>query len=115
MHEISLVQNLMEQLNTLVLENKRERVTKVTMEIGILSGIVVDSFTFGFDVLTAENPLTRGAELELVIPPVDYSCSRCGYRVSTTDKHPHCCPKCSEQTFNHKGSEDLILLQVELE
>ncbi len=50
MHEISLVQNLLQQLDALVLENKKNRVTKVLMEIGLLSGVVVDSFQFGFDI-----------------------------------------------------------------
>ncbi len=115
MHEISLVQNLLQQLDALVLENKRRRVTKVTMEIGVLSGVVVDSFKFGFDVLTAEDPLTKGAELKLVIPPVVYSCTGCEYRITTTDPTPRHCPECDEQIFSHEGSEDLILLQAELE
>ena len=115
MHEISLVQNLLQQLDALVVENKRKRVTKVTMEVGLLSGVVIDSFKFGFDILTAEDPLTKGAELELLVPPVVYSCSGCGYQISTTDERPRKCPECNESFFSHEGSEDLILLHVELE
>ena len=115
MHEISLVQNLLQQLHTLALENKKERVTKVKMEVGVLSGVVIDSFKFGFDVLTAEDPITKDAELELIVPPVVYSCTGCEYSISTIDSSPSRCPECNEQIFTHKGSEDLILQQVELE
>ncbi len=115
MHEISLVQNLLQQLDALVLENKKNRVTKVIMEVGLLSGVVVDSFQFGFDVLTAENPLTKGAKLKVVVPPVVYSCTGCKYQISTTDERPDACPECDDQIFTHEGSDDLILRQVELE
>lgn len=115
MHEISLVQNLLHQLEDLAQEHKKKRITKVIMEVGLLSGVVVDSFQFGFDVLTAEHPLTKGAELEIVVPPVTYICSSCGYILDTTAERPLCCPKCNEQIFHHQGSEDLLLMQVELE
>jgi hydrogenase nickel insertion protein HypA len=115
MHEISLVQSLLSQLSELAEQNNAKRITKVTMEVGVLSGVVIDSFRFGFEVLTAEDPLTKGAELELVIPPVIYTCCGCGYQISTTEARPRSCPECNEQIFTHKGSEDLILLQVAFE
>ncbi len=115
MHEISLVQNLLGQLDSLVRENGRTKVTKVTMEVGLLSGVVIDSFQFGFDVLTAENPICRGAELEIMVPPVLYSCTGCSYEISTRKEKPEMCPECGDNIFNHTGSEDLVLLRVELE
>lgn len=115
MHEISLVQSLLAQLDNLVRENGRQKVTKVTMEVGLLSGVVIDSFQFGFDVLTGDNPTYRGAELEIVAPPVHYSCTGCSFEISTTEEKPKMCPECGENIFNHTGSEDLVLLQVELE
>ncbi len=115
MHEISLVQNLLGQLDNLVRENGRKKVTRVTMEIGVLSGVVIDSFQFGFNVLTADHPVSRGAELEIVVPPVHYSCTSCTYTISTRKEKPERCPQCGETVFNHSGSQDLVLLQVELE
>ena len=115
MLELTLDQILLGQLDNLVRENDRQKVTKVTMEVGILSGVVIDSFQFGFDVLTGDNPIYRGAELEIVVPPVLYSCTGCSYEISTREEKPEICPECGEYIFNHTGSEDLVLLQVELE
>ena len=115
MHEISLVHNLLQQLETLVVENNRSRVTRVNMEIGSCSGVVVDSFRFGFDILTEQNEFTRGAELVLDIPPTLYRCTSCGHTVSSNDERPRCCPKCEEQLLIAEGANDLILKQVEME
>jgi len=46
---------------------------------------------------------------------VTYCCCNCGFRVSTTDERPQICPQCDEKIFTHQGSDDLILMQVELE
>ena len=40
MHEISLVQNLIQQLKELAAANKSSRIITVTMEIGPLAGVV---------------------------------------------------------------------------
>jgi len=114
MHEISLVQNLLEQLEQLAHQNNRKRVIKVTMEIGPLSGIVVDSFQFGFETLTRLKPLTEDAILVVITPAVNYRCTQCGNIIST-DKLPESCLLCNESLLLPEGSDDLILKQVEME
>lgn len=115
MHEISLVHNLLEQLTALALENNRKRVTKVTMEIGPCSGVVVDSFQFGFDILTEHNQLTRGAKLVIHIPQALYRCTQCGHEIKTNKERPRSCPECDEHLLMPEGGDDLILKQVEME
>jgi len=114
MHEISLVQAMIGQLSDLAQENKATKVTKITMEIGLLSGVVVDSFRFGFEVLSETDDLVRGADLIIVSPPVTYCCTRCDHTEKTTDK-PDCCPQCGEIFLLPKGGDDIILQQVEME
>lgn len=115
MHEISLVQNLVQQLKELAAENQATKVIRVTMEIGPLCGVVVDSFRFGFDIISAEEQLTRGAELVVKIPEVRYTCTGCGKVHVTAGPRPDCCPICRESTLFPEGGDDLILLQVEME
>jgi hydrogenase nickel incorporation protein HypA/HybF len=115
MHEISLVQGLLRQLKELAKENKRNKITCVTMEIGSMSGVVVDSFRFGFDILSADDDLVRGAKLIVEIPPVTYTCTECGHKETTTEKKPGECLKCGELFLIPEGGEDLILLQIEME
>lgn len=115
MHEISLVQGLLQQLGDLARTNQARKIIKITMEVGPLSGVVADSFRFGFDILSADDHLVSGAELVLVSPPVSYLCSDCGHISTTTGEKPEQCAKCQELFLIPQGGDDLILLQVEME
>ncbi len=115
MHEISLVDGLLQQLRELAAANQAGKIIKVIMEVGPLSGIVADSFRFGFDILSADDDLFRGAELVLEIPPVSYRCSDCGHVVITAGETPGECAKCGELFLIPQGGDDLILRQVEME
>lgn len=115
MHEISLVQGLLQQLEELAAENEAGKILSVTMEIGPLSGIVVDSFRFGFEILSAENELVKGAKLIILTPPARHACTRCGKLVETAGGRPDGCPACGELLLFPQGGDDLILLQVEME
>ena len=67
MHELSLAQGLLTQLEELATTHNATTVHVVRVEIGEQSGIVVDSFCFGFDALKKETPLTENAELQIDI------------------------------------------------
>lgn len=115
MHEISLVQNLIQQLRELAAANDASRVIAVTMEIGPLSGVVVDSFRFGFDILAANDDFIRGAELRVQTPEVSYRCTGCGQSFTTSGVRPEECKQCGDTLLIPEGGDDLILRQVEME
>ena len=115
MHEISLVQGLFHQLKELAKENNADKIISVTMEIGPQSGVVIDSFRFGFNILSADDELVRGAKLVIKVPPVTYSCTECGHKEITGENKPEECSKCRELFLIPTGGEDLILQQIEME
>ncbi len=115
MHEMSLVQGLFQQLHDIAGQHNTSRVTKVTMVIGPLSGVVVDSFRFGFDVLSRTDDLVKDAELEIVIPEVNYRCSNCRSLQTTAGERPHHCAACGDALLIAEDGNDLILQQVEME
>lgn len=115
MHEISLVQGLFQQLAELAASNKAVKVTSVTMEIGPLSGVVIDSFQFGFDILSADDDLLRGAKLIMKVPAVTYTCTNCSHIMTSTGAKPEECAECGELFLIPDGGDDLLLLQVEME
>lgn len=115
MHEISLVQGLLQQLEDLAAENEASKILSLTMEIGPLSGVVVDSFRFGFEILAAESELVKGARLLIETPPARYVCTKCGHAIVTADVKPDGCPVCGDLLLIPEGGDDLILRQVEME
>jgi len=114
MHEMSLVQGLLGQLHALAREHDKEKVVSVCMEIGPLSGVVIDSFQFGFDTLAKDDVLTRDASLVIESPLAAYRCFGCGILIEAKQR-PEICPHCSETLFSAEGSDDLVLLRVEME
>ncbi len=65
MHELSLVQGLLGQLESLAGQHGASRILRVQVSIGEESCIVEDSFRFGFDAVKTESSLTREAELQI--------------------------------------------------
>ncbi|MBC8208173.1 MAG: hydrogenase maturation nickel metallochaperone HypA [Desulfobulbaceae bacterium] len=116
MHEFSLVQGLMGQLETLAAENGAERILLVTMEIGPFSGVVVDSFRFGFEALAPLTPLTRNARLIVLQLPQRYGCRDCDNEQDMDgDARPEDCPCCGSREIFPLGADDVVLRQVEME
>lgn len=112
MHEFSLAQGLLEQLRQLAARHNSNRILRVRVTVGKLSGIVVDSFCFGFETIAAGDSLTRDAVLEITETDTIYSCTACGFE---TDSPVPVCQQCSATTLQAAGGDELILTQVEME
>ncbi len=65
MHELSLAQGLLTQLGELATTHGATKIITVKVSVGNDSGIVVDSFSFGFNAIKAEDELTAHAILEI--------------------------------------------------
>ncbi|MDW7773971.1 MAG: hydrogenase maturation nickel metallochaperone HypA [Desulfobulbaceae bacterium] len=115
MHEFSLAQGLYTQLLQLADTHRAARIVKVRVEIGRLSGVVADSFSFGFEILTQENELTRGAILDITQTEAKRTCPDCGYIYPAENAETKLCPQCGSSDFILTGGDDLILTQVEME
>ncbi len=115
MHEISLVQNLFQQIRQLAAEHNATKIHSVTMEIGPFCGVVVDSFQFGFDILSADDDLLRGAKLIIETPEVSFTCSGCKHLETVKGEVLDACPECGDTFLLPNGGEDLLLRQVEME
>ena len=81
MHEVTVALSLLEGVETFARAQGIERVTRVNVRIGALSGIVRDALLFSWDVASAET-LAAGSELSVEeIAPVPGSgllCPACG-------------------------------------
>ncbi|NLZ18507.1 MAG: hydrogenase maturation nickel metallochaperone HypA [Desulfobulbaceae bacterium] len=128
MHEMSLAHGMMQQVLALLREHGAERVTDVTVLLGPFSGVVAESFAFGFEVLKKSETCFQDATLHLELPDPHYRCLECGVETSlpltrsATFLDPDCetstssrCPVCASTRLSPLGGAELILQQVRME
>lgn len=126
MHELSLAQNLIEELLVYAEEHNAEEITKAALLLGPFSGVVADSLTFGFNILKKEHAQTKNTELVIEIPTPTYRCRKCGeitIRETTSGLSAHQyqltgqipCEHCGTIELTPEGGNELILQQLEME
>lgn len=75
MHELSLIRDLA-RVGLAAAEGRP--VKRFVLEVGQLTCVSPEALRFAFEAIRAEDPLLRGAELELVIVPGRGRCRDCG-------------------------------------
>jgi hydrogenase nickel incorporation protein HypA/HybF len=109
-HELSITQAVVEAVVDHL--DPDERVVRVRLEIGKLSGVVVDSVRFCFDLVTEDTPLA-GALLEVDEPSGAGHCRACARRF-TTDDPIVLCPGCDSADVEVLAGQDLRIRSVEV-
>ena len=115
MHEVSIALAMVDELARIAGENKSLKVLNVTLKIGRLSGIVVDSLRFAFDAVKLENPLLSSAEVTIEEIPLVYECCDCHTSFSSDDMYFPSCPDCESVALKIVSGEEQHIANVELE
>jgi len=95
MHELSLVEGMMDIVRESASQNNIHRVTRIKLVIGELTMALPDSMRFAFSVLS-EDELFRGAELEIEQWGVICRCEECGTEFKPGDDYVFLCPGCGK-------------------
>ena len=105
MHELGIVMQVMDQVEKVAAENKVEKVTKLTLEVGEVSSVVPDLFRDCFEWAKKRTEHLKECALDLVVLEAITYCRACDSTYSTTEfgkKCPHCG---SEDTYLVTGNE----------
>ncbi len=113
MHEYSVVQALLEQVEELAKENKASKVTKIITKIGVMSGIEVHLFEVAFNTFK-EKTICEEAEFIIQIQPVVIRCRACGEENSLEKTH-YCCPQCKSTNVEVIDGEEMYLMSLTME
>ncbi|MGZ8096980.1 MAG: hydrogenase maturation nickel metallochaperone HypA [Methylosarcina sp.] len=89
MHELSLLENVREILESEALSQNFTRVARITLEIGKLSCVEPDALRFGFDVVMKDS-LAQDAELVIVESDGLGLCRQCGRQTVMEALHDAC-------------------------
>lgn len=115
MHEFMLAEGMAQELIRIAKEHKASAVKDVYVSIGALSGIVPESFEFGFEIIKNHEPLLGGATLHVDVDYPDYRCVHCGHIIEKSGVLPWACPRCNREEFFPSGGDDLRIMRVELD
>lgn len=99
MHELGILQEVLDTALKVAKENGGKKVTKITLKIGVMSGIVPQLVQSYFDVLSKDT-IARDAKLIIDIDPAVYICCDCGAKTVYTEQAPHFeCEKCASRSL----------------
>ena len=114
MHEMSIVQTLLEQVQSEVEKSGHSgRVVGLHLVIGRLSGVHVDAIRFAFELLAPES-IACNAELVVDQPKAQLCCQACAATQDIEELHSSC-PSCGASDVTIQGGQDLLLQSIELE
>jgi len=114
MHELSLVQGVLEQVHSL-----REagvftgRVVIVRLKVGRLAAALPDQLTFAFDVLSEGTDLA-GARLEIEEVPIRTRCRTCGAEAEV-DEPLFLCASCGSPDVEILSGRELMIDSLEVQ
>ncbi len=113
MHEFSVASYLLEAVNEEATRHEARKVLAVNLVIGDRAGIVDDSLSFCFDMLTP-GTIVEGARLNVRRTPMRFHCDRCDddYSPGVADFD---CPRCESAGRVIDDGSTLLIESIEIE
>ncbi|MBN1670640.1 MAG: hydrogenase maturation nickel metallochaperone HypA [Kiritimatiellae bacterium] len=113
MHEMALACEVVEQVTRLAEAEGAAGVSRVTLRLGVLSGVERGAFEFAYPA-AAEGTVLAGAELAMEEEPAAVLCRRCGRRTEPEVPFP-VCGACGSTDVDVVAGRDFTIRSVELE
>lgn len=113
MHELSICQSLVAQLEGIALERNAQVIAQVTIGIGPLSGVEADLLKSAYPVASA-GTIAESAELVVQALPIVVKCTQCGSE-SEALANKLTCKHCGDWHTTLLSGDELLLMSVELE
>jgi len=112
MHEMSICQGLISQVEKIARERGASRVDSIVLSIGPLAGVEPELLSRAYEVARAET-VAKNAELTIETGPVVVECRSCGAS-GEAKVNRLLCPSCNDWKVNLKQGDELLLLRLEV-
>jgi hydrogenase nickel incorporation protein HypA/HybF len=109
MHELSIAEELLDIIEKRAGQEGIQKVDRINLRIGELSGVFPDSLEFAFEVLS-KGKITEGAYLDVEMSAVKVRCALCGKYVISGEES---CPSCGSSEFSLSGGDELEIISFE--
>ncbi len=110
MHELSVVENIVQTAEDFVQKNKIGNIKKVVVQVGTMTGVLPKYLKMYYpDVV--ENTLLAGSELEVEEISAECFCRNCGTTFEPTEKSEKC-PECEEEDYEIIRGSELMIKEI---
>jgi len=111
MHEVSIIQNVVEIVLDKAIENNLTKVNKVSLKVGELSGIALEALSFAFKSCVVDTML-ESSTLEVEKVKATAECKECEL-VFPIDHFNKLCPCCNQFCSNVTSGYELYVNTIE--
>ena len=112
MHEMSICQALMEQVEKIAKEQGASRVDSIVLSIGPLSGVEPELLSRAYEVARLQT-VAENAPLEIETGAIEVECRSCGAS-GEAKVNRLLCPSCGDWQVNLIKGDELLLLRLEV-
>jgi len=109
MHELSLMQSVMDILLESAEQNNICKINKVKLVVGRFSMALPDSLQFAFEAIATSEPLLDGAFLEIETRSIICQCLECGKKTELEDSYQFVCSGCESAKVEIIQGRELYL------
>lgn len=113
MHEMSVTQSVLEIALAHAQRAGANRITRIHLVVGELSGIISESVQFYFDFVSRDT-LAAGAELSFRHVPARFRCKSCGAAYEPEGSN-WTCPMCDALNPEAVGGREFSVESIEIE
>ena len=110
MHELSIVQNIVETTEQFAKENNIPHVDKLTLQVGNATGVIPKYLHMYYSEVCA-GTLLDGSELEVEEIEAEAFCKNCG-EVFYPFRTRQVCPACNMETYDLIHGEELMIKEI---
>jgi hydrogenase nickel incorporation protein HypA/HybF len=113
MHELSICQSLISQVESIALEHHAKSVSLIVVGIGPLSGVEAQLLKNAYPIASAGS-VVENTELVIEYRPIKVKCNKCGCE---SDALPNklICKQCGDWQTSLLSRDELLLMSIELE
>ncbi len=114
MHELAIAESIVEAVEAKATECNAVRVKNVRLKLGEASGVVLDSLTFCFEMLTSQYPMLAGTQLLADTVPHRARCRHCDNEFAVMNFVAQC-PTCQEWSDEIISGTEMQIIEMEIE
>ena len=111
MHEIGVLTNAVNTIESIAKENHIEKIKSVTFQVGEASGYLTHFFTEYFPFVTKDIPVFEGCKLNIVTTKAEALCQEC-HSLYNVMANKGKCPKCGSREKQMIGGQEFIIKEL---